>query len=80
MYFRVNLLGHIRNCCNFEEVPNCFLKQLKYFTFPSVMEDDFSFSIILPTFVTVFLVTVILVGGYSVVSLCGFDLCFPNDS
>lgn len=37
MYFRVNLLGHIHNCCNFEEVPDCFLKQLKYFTFPSTV-------------------------------------------
>ena len=67
----MKFLGHMLTIhLNFLEVPNCFLQQLHHFTpvnihefmSNSAMYEHSNFSISLPTPVTVFFITAILVG------------------
>ena len=63
----------------FEELPNCFLKQLYNFTVLPAMGERSNFSTSLATHFIVHLKNSGQSSGCEVVSHCGFDLHFPND-
>ena len=63
---------------HFEDLPNCFPKQLHHFTFPPVMYEDSNFSTSSATLI-------ICLSGYGhssgceLESHCSFDSQLPND-